>query len=236
MDIALSGVHKRYTYKTVLSGISMDFPGGKIHALLGENGAGKSTTAAILSGSLQPDAGTVRINGVPVTLKNERDAVRRGIVMVRQRPLLADSITVRENIVLGSEYGAETHRWNKKARQAEIAALLARLNPPLTAKTLAADLGGDSRFYTAFIAALIRRPQVLLLDEPSALLDWEQRRQLYAYIRELSQSGMNVIIITHSREEAALYTDTVTVLAEGMVAARYADSSTYVPSEPIMQN
>jgi ABC-type uncharacterized transport systems, ATPase components len=99
--------------------------------------------------------------------------------------------------------------------------------PPLDFKTRAVHTGGDERFYTSLIAALICRPSVLILDEPSALLDWEQRRALYANIRELADSGMNIIVITHSMQEAELYTDTVTVLRKGNAAEHYDHSRTF---------
>jgi ABC-type uncharacterized transport system ATPase subunit len=221
MDIALSHVSKQYLHKTVLDNLSVVLQGGRIHALLGENGTGKSTTAAILSGALPFDSGSILIDGEAVHFSCPRDAVEKGIICVHQRPLLADDITVKENILLGIEYRTEVKKNGHKKILQEIGTIKKNWAPQLDMHTLVAHLGGDERFYTSLIAALACRPQVLILDEPSALLDWEQRRALYANIRELANEGMNVIVITHIMQEAELYTDTVTVLRKGKPAEQY---------------
>ncbi|MGI0529785.1 ATP-binding cassette domain-containing protein [Treponema socranskii] len=227
MDVALEHISKRYLHKTVLDDLSLVFQGGMIHALLGENGAGKSTTAAILSGALEADSGTVLIDGKAVHFSSPRDALRAGIVCVRQRPLIADGISVWENILLGTEYGAA----GKKLKKAEIFShaelLKSKWAPHLNFRALAAHIGGDERFYTALISALIREPRMLILDEPSALLDREQRVSLYANIRELADKGMNIVVITHIMQEASRYTDTVTVLQKGKGAEYYERSALY---------
>ena len=227
MDVALEHISKRYLHKTVLEDLSLVFQGGMIHALLGENGAGKSTTAGILSGALEADSGTVLIDGKAVHFSSPRDALRSGIVCVRQRPLIADGISVWENVLLGTEYGAA----GKKLKKAEIFSraelLKSKWAPHLNFRALAAHIGGDERFYTALISALIREPLMLILDEPSALLDREQRASLYANIRELADKGMNIVVITHIMQEASRYTDTVTVLQKGKGAEYYERSALY---------
>ena len=229
MDVALEHISKRYLHKTVLEDLSLVFQGGMIHALLGENGAGKSTTAAILSGALEPDGGTVLIDGKAVRFSSPRDALRSGIVCVRQRPLIADGISVWENILLGTEYGAAGKTLKKGEIFSRAELLKSKWAPHLNFHSLAAHIGGDERFYTALISALIREPRMLILDEPSALLDREQRLSLYANIRELADKGMNVIVITHIMQEASRYTDTVTVLQKGKGAERCERSALYVP-------
>jgi ABC-type uncharacterized transport system ATPase subunit len=231
MDIELSHVSKQYLHKTVLDNLSVVFQGGRIHALLGENGTGKSTTAAILSGALPFDGGAILADGKAVRFASPRDAVEKGILCVQQRPLLADDISVKENILLGIEYSTEVKKDGHKKILQEIATIKKRWAPQLDMHTLVAHLGGDERFYTSLIAALACKPQVLILDEPSALLDWEQRRALYANIRELANGGMNIIVITHIMQEAELYTDTVTVLRKGMSAEQYENSKTFGTEE-----
>ena len=103
MTITLESISKIYTRKTALLHINTTFSGGAIHSIVGENGAGKSTLAKILCGDISPTNGKILLDGQPVTLKNQHDAIKLGIVTVRQRPLLADSITVQENIFLGSD-------------------------------------------------------------------------------------------------------------------------------------
>ena len=229
MDVALEHISKRYLHKTVLEDLSLVFKGGMIHALLGENGAGKSTTAAVLSGALEPDGGRILIDGKAVRFSSPRDALRAGIVCVRQRPLIADGISVWENILLGTEYGAAGKTLKKSEIFSRAELLKSKWAPHLNFRALAAHIGGDERFYTALISALIREPRMLILDEPSALLDREQRLSLYANIRELADKGMNVIVITHIMQEASLYTDTVTVLQKGKGAERCERSALYAP-------
>ena len=227
MDIALAHVSKRYLHKTVLDDLSVSFRGGMIHALLGENGAGKSTTAAILSGALQYDSGEILIGGNAVHFENQRDAVKAGIVCVRQRPLLADSISVMENILLGTEYSSAGRKLTRRNVLHEAEKYRQKWAPQLDFRARVVHIGGDERFYASLIAALICGPGVLILDEPSALLDWEQRRALYANIRELAEGGMNIIVITHIMQEAELYTDTVTVLRKGKAAEQYEHSRAF---------
>ena len=229
MDVALEHISKRYLHKTVLEDLSLVFQGGMIHALLGENGAGKSTTAAVLSGALEPDGGRILIDGKAVRFFSPRDALRSGIVCVRQRPLIADGISVWENILLGTEYGVAGKKLKKGEIFSRAELLKSKWAPHLNFRALAAHIGGDERFYTALISALIREPRMLILDEPSALLDREQRLSLYANIRELADKGMNVIVITHIMQEASRYTDTVTVLQKGKGAERCERSALYVP-------
>ena len=229
MDVALEHISKRYLHKTVLDDLSLVFRGGMIHALLGENGAGKSTTAAILSGALEADSGTILIDGKAVHFFSPRDALGSGIVCVRQRPLIADGISVWENILLGTEYGAAGKTLKKAEIFSRAELLKSKWAPHLNFRALAAHIGGDERFYTALVSALIREPRMLILDEPSALLDREQRLSLYAHIRELADAGMNIVVITHIMQEVSLYTDTVTVLQKGKGAERYERSALYVP-------
>ena len=229
MDVALEHISKRYLHKTVLEDLSLVFKGGMIHALLGENGAGKSTTASVLSGALEADSGTIFIDGKAVRFFSPRDALRSGIVCVRQRPLIADGISVWENILLGTEYGAAGKTFKKGEIFSRAELLKSKWAPHLNFRALAAHIGGDERFYTALISALIREPRMLILDEPSALLDREQRISLYANIRELADKGMNVIVITHIMQEVSRYTDTVTVLQKGKSAEHYERSALYVP-------
>ena len=227
MDVALEHISKRYLHKTVLEDLSLVFQGGMIHALLGENGAGKSTTAGILSGALEADSGTILIDGKAVHFSSPRDALGSGIVCVRQRPLIADGISVWENILLGTEYGAAGKTLKKAEIFSRAELLKSKWAPHLNFRALAAHIGGDERFYTALISALIREPRMLILDEPSALLDREQRFSLYTNIRELANTGMNIVVITHIMQEASRYTDTVTVLQKGKGAEYYERSALY---------
>lgn len=235
MTIVLSHVTKAFGSKKALDDATLSFAGGQIHALLGENGAGKSTLARILCGAIEPDSGTITdgASSSVLPLKNEGDAAKAGIMQVHQTPLLASSLTVMQNILLGMESSDDHSKKSfflfagiseKKQYEAEAKNLVSAWCPELDTSALVRDTGGDGRFYTALISCLCRKPKVLVLDEPGALLDWRQRRLLYANIRNLANSGTNIIVITHSMSEAELYTDTVTVLVHGKIAADYTHS------------
>ncbi len=235
MNLRLTGISECFSLKIVLESVSAEFKEGAIHALVGENGAGKSTLAAIISGSRQPTSGTILLDGKPVVLKTPREAAELGIIQIHQRPLLAEGITVKENILIGTEYQPEPAQREKISRRVTLARLSVykkQWAPDLDLNSRVRNIGGDERFLTALLGALCRSPSILILDEPSALLNWEQRRILYANLRTLAQGGMNILIITHSMEEASLYTDTVTVLAEGRILATYARSSDFLQGCP----
>lgn len=216
MTIALHGVSKKYLLKTALDSVTVTFDSAKIHALLGENGAGKSTLAGILCGDITATSGTILIDDKEVSLSSTKEGLAQGIVLVHQRPLLASSISVQENIMLGVH-----------ATTAALAELKQRWCPWLTLSTLVKDLGGDGRFYTSLLCALLRTPRFLILDEPSALLDAGQRTELYTNLKTLTHSGCTILIITHSTAEATTYADTVTVLREGRLLTQYPTASDY---------
>src|SRR5574344_2009960 len=187
MRIELRAVSKSYLLKTALHDVNISFSPAKIHALLGENGSGKSTLAGILAGDIQPTSGAVLLDGTPVIFHSAKDARAKGIVLVHQRPLLADSITVKENILLG----LSTTHLLKNDRQLVQAfdALKKEWAPRLQLTSFVKDLGGDERFYTSLIGALLLTPQCLILDEPSSFLDQEQRNALYRSLQKLGASG-----------------------------------------------
>lgn len=222
MSVEVRNVSKRYALKTALDGVSARFAGGKIHALLGENGAGKSTLAAVISGALTPTAGTLLVDGAEVRFSKPRDALERGIVLVRQRPMLAVTLTARENIRLHL-----SGRLAKKAALGALNDLRRSWSPRLPLDVAVRDLGGNHRFYISLLGALLLRPRVLLLDEPSAFLDHDERRVLYERLRTATDGGMTVLVITHSSVEAATYADTVMVLRQGKLAHYYADGAQY---------
>lgn len=113
MELCIQNLSKKYTLKTALDGISVTFGGAKIHALLGENGAGKSTLASILSGSLSPSGGKIFLDGIQTQFVSAADAMSKGIYIVRQRPVLAENLTVLQNILLGTGFFAVKKRQKK---------------------------------------------------------------------------------------------------------------------------
>ena len=210
MTLELRDISLKFSHKVVLQNLSIRFEEGQLHALLGQNGAGKSTAANIIGGEIKHDSGTIVIDGQTVEFASPKDAIARGICYVHQRPMLAESITVRENILLGL----------KKNLRNKIPVLAKKWLPQVELNTLVKDLGADIRFFIALCIALIKNPSILILDEPTALLDEQQQIFLYNNLRELSSKGMNIIIITHNFEEAEKYCDTIDFLEEGSLAGK----------------
>ena len=210
MTLELRDISLRYSKKIVLQNLSIRFEGAKIHALLGENGAGKSTTANIICGELQPDSGELFLDDKPVIFANPKAAIEHGICYVHQTPMLADSISVKENLLLGI----------KKEYQKNIVPVTKMWIPTLNLATRVKELSGGMRFFIALCSALIKQPKLLLLDEPTALLDDTQKAFLFENLTTLAQNGMNIILITHNMDEAEKYCDTIDFLEEGKLAPK----------------
>ena len=191
MELCIQDLSKKYTLKTALDGITITFGGSKIHAILGENGAGKSTLVSILSGSLSPSGGKIFIDGIQTHFVSAADAMSKGIYIVRQRPVLAENLTVLQNILLG------TGIFTGKKKTEKIKKQLAEIDPGIVPDEKIKNLGGNRRFYTSLAAALIYEPKCLILDEPSAFLDKGEREKLYKLLKTLAQKGMCIIVITH---------------------------------------
>ena len=197
--LELKDIHVKYSYKTVLRGINLTFEKGKIYSLLGENGAGKSTLAHVLCGDILPTSGELLLDEKKLNIKNPKDAIKSGIVCVHQRPLLAPSVSIRENLLIGI---------NKK-EESRISQLLNLWLPERKPSVLVKNLFPAETFTVSLMGALLKNPSVLILDEPPEL----EKETL----RKLSDSGLTVIIITHSFKEAVEKSDEVVLLKEGIV-------------------
>lgn len=225
MDILIKDLSKKFSIKTALENVSVEFSGGKIHALVGENGAGKSTLAKIICGELIPTGGNIFIEEESVHFTKPADALKKGIAIVNQRPQLSDSLTAEENIILSTRKKNSFFIPLKTPR--ELVELKKIWAPNLSLKNFVKDLGGNNRFYVSLLTALLRKPRFLILDEPSAFLDLDERRSLYSSLNELVKTGTGVIVITHSFAEATNYCHTVTVLKDGKVDAIYKNPKEY---------
>lgn len=213
LNLSVQNIVLKYPKKSVLNGVSVDFDHSQIHALIGENGAGKSSLIKIICGDILPTEGKILLNNVDAEIKSPADAIKHGIVCVHQRPLLADGITIMENLMLGAA------KFDKK----KALSLLEEWLPGVSARTLVKNCSGDMRFFTSLVGALLKKPEILILDEPSALLDSKQRDFLFEKLKAFAAGGMNIIVITHFMDEAKKYGDTVTYLEEGLVSKPKAD-------------
>lgn len=232
MTIETRSLTKAYPLKTALKDVSILLEEGKIHALVGENGAGKSTLANLIAGSLVPSSGTILIDGREVAFSCAADALARNIVLVRQRPLLSESLSAWENIILktpadGKRSSFRPGSFFLKAPSDELMQLKDFWCPALNLKAKVRDLGGNMRFYISLIGSLMRRPACLILDEPSAFLSVEERRILYEKLRDYASGGMNVIVITHSYSEAVTYPDTISLLKDGQLVRQFMSREEY---------
>jgi simple sugar transport system ATP-binding protein len=192
-----------------------------VHALVGENGAGKSTLMKILYGMQKPDEGTITVGGEQVTFHSPADAIARGIGMVHQHFMLADNLTVLENVVLGSEklygIGAGARRKIKEISE--------RYGLNVRPDALVEDLGVADRQRVEILKVLFRGAKTLILDEPTAVLVPQEVDALFENLRELKSEGLSVIFISHKLGEVLSVADEITVIRRGTTVG------TAVPSE-----
>lgn len=207
VNISVENLILQYPKKSVLCGLSASFESGKINILMGENGAGKSSLIKIICGDILPDSGKIIINGEEVKIRSAADGIKKGIVCVHQRPILADSISILENLSLGVK------KFDRKKAEEELSKWLPRIKASLPVK----NCSGEERFFISLSGALLKKPEVLILDEPSALLNLEEREYLFNKLRDFAQKGMNIIVISHYIDEAEKYGDRVTCLDNGKV-------------------
>lgn len=207
MNLELQNIYVHFSHKSVLKGINILFKEGQIHGLLGENGAGKSTTANIISGELTDYQGKLLLDGKETVLANSKAAIKNGICYVHQTPMLAKEISIKENLVLGL----------KNVDKEKILELSGIWLKDIPLSTLVKNVGSDTRFFVALTGALLKNPKFLILDEPSALLDDSQRDFLFTNMQRLAKDGMNILLITHNLQEALKYCDTINVLEDGHI-------------------
>lgn len=194
---------------------------GTVHALVGENGAGKSTLMKILYGMQKPDEGTITVDGEQVSFSSPADAIVRGIGMVHQHFMLADQLTVLENIVLGSE---KLHGIGAAARR-QIAEISERYGLGVRPDAMVEDLGVADRQRVEILKVLYRGATTLILDEPTAVLVPQEVDALFDNLRELKSEGLSVIFISHKLGEVLSVADDITVIRRGTTVG------TAVPSE-----
>ena len=186
---------------------------GTIHGIVGENGAGKSTLMGILYGYHRPDAGEIRVHGRPVTLRSPADALAAGIGMVHQHFMLVEPFTVLENVVLGVEGGFRLAAGTARAR-AELLRLGREYHLEVDPDATVADLGVGPRQRIEILKALYRGADVLILDEPTAVLTPQEADHLFRILRALRDEGKTVVLITHKLREIREVTDVVTVMRQ----------------------
>ncbi|NEC91485.1 ABC transporter ATP-binding protein [Streptomyces sp. SID12501] len=219
--VELTGITKRFPGVVANHDIHLTVKKGTVHALVGENGAGKSTLMKILYGMQKPDEGTIAVDGDQVAFSSPADAIARGIGMVHQHFMLADNLTVLENVVLGSE---KLHGIGGGARR-KIKEISDRYGLSVRPDALVEDLGVADRQRVEILKVLYRGARTLILDEPTAVLVPQEVDALFENLRELKSEGLAVIFISHKLGEVLSVADEITVIRRGTTVG------TAVPAE-----
>ncbi|MGE5222024.1 MAG: ABC transporter ATP-binding protein [Omnitrophica WOR_2 bacterium] len=214
--LEIRGVSKRFPGVLANDQVNFDLKQGEIHALLGENGAGKTTLMNILYGLYQPDSGEMFRNGQPMNLQSPKDAIALGIGMVHQHFMLIPVFTVTENIMLGSE---ATHRGvlDRKLVASQVRELSQKYNLEVNPDAYVEDLPVGVQQRVEIVKAIYRKAEVLILDEPTAVLTPQETDDLFKIMRGLADQGVSIIFITHKLKEVLAIADRITVMRAGKV-------------------
>jgi ABC-type uncharacterized transport system ATPase subunit len=215
--LELRGITKEFPGVLANDRIDFDLRAGEVHALLGENGAGKSTLMNILYGLYSPDAGEIVVNGEPVRMSSPRDAIDRGIGMVHQHFMLIPVMTVAENIVLAIEPRRQGVLLDLDAAERSVAEISERYGLAVDPHARVQDITVGQQQRVEILKALYRGAEILVLDEPTAVLTPQEARELFEIIRSLTAQGKSVIFITHKLNEVLEIASRVTVLRRGRV-------------------
>jgi general nucleoside transport system ATP-binding protein len=230
LAIELRDIVKRFPGVVANDGVNLKVETGTIHAIIGENGAGKSTLMKTLYGAHQPDEGTITVNGVTKVFKSPKDAIAEGIGMVFQHFMLADNLSVWENVVLGAEPG-NAFALNAKKAKARVRELAERNGLDVDPDALISDLGVGQRQRVEILKVLYRGAKILILDEPTAVLVPQEVDELFASLRELVAQGSTIMFISHKLMEVLAVADAITVIRAGKTVAEVADPSTVTPRD-----
>jgi simple sugar transport system ATP-binding protein len=213
--LELRGITKRFPGIVANDHIDLDLQRGEVHALLGENGAGKSTLMNVLYGLYKPDEGDIFLNGEQVVLKSAKDAIDRGIGMVHQHFMLIPVMTVAENIVLANEPTKAGIMLDEGAAAGRVRELARTFKFEIDPNALIADLTVGQQQRVEILKALYRSADILILDEPTAVLTPQEALELFEILRVLKTEGMSIIFITHKLNEVLEIADRISVLRRG---------------------
>lgn len=212
--LELKNITKTFGSVVANNDVSIKIRKGTIHAIVGENGAGKSTIMRIAYGFYTADSGEILIDGKPVSIKNPHDAIALGIGMVHQHFMLVDTMTVAENIILGAETGSAANLDLDQAN-ADILKLSNELRLGVNPKAYIEDISVGAQQRVELLKALYRKAELLILDEPTAVLTPQEVEEFFQILRKMREQGKTIVIITHKLEEVLAISDEVTVMRDG---------------------
>jgi general nucleoside transport system ATP-binding protein len=217
VKLELRGITKRFGALVANDNISVTVHPGEIHGLLGENGAGKSTLMNVLYGLLSADSGEILLNDQAVTFGGPGDAIAAGVGMVHQHFMLVQDFTVAENVVLGDEPTKAGGRLDMKAARERVNTISKRFGFEINPDAIVADLPVGAQQRVEIVKALARDAQVLVLDEPTAVLTPQETDELMEIMRGLAAAGTSIVFITHKLREVREVCDFITVIRQGRV-------------------
>ena len=216
--VELHGITKRFPGVVANYDIDIVVRRGTVHAIVGENGAGKSTLMKTLYGMHKPDEGTIKLDGVEITLHSPSDAIARGVGMVHQHFKLADNFTVLENVVLGAE-PRKGPMIDFDAARRRIREIASQYGLDIDPDALVEDLGVGDRQRVEILKVLYRGARTLILDEPTAVLVPQEVDELFDSLRELKDEGLAILFISHKLDEVLSVADEITVIRRGTTVA-----------------
>lgn len=215
MHVELKGITKRFPGVVANSDVNITIQSGAVHALVGENGAGKSTLMKILYGVQQPDSGSISIDGLGHQFNSPSEAINAGIGMVFQHFMLADNLTVLENVVLGAE---DLYGINDRARK-RVLEISSEYGFGLDPDALVADLGVADRQRVEILKVLYRGARLIILDEPTTVLVPQEVDLLFENLRELVALGCSILFVSHKLDEVLAISDEITIMRRGETVA-----------------
>ncbi len=223
MAIELKQITKTFGSVVANNRIDLSVKQGEILALLGENGSGKTTLMNMLSGIYRPDSGSIFINGQPVTINSPEDAIRLGVGMIHQHFKLVEALSATDNIILGArQKGIFLH----KTRSEKIREISSRFGLDIDPEKPVYQMSVSEKQTIEIIKVLYREADILILDEPTAVLTPQETMRLFEILRRMKQEGCAVIIITHKLNEVLEISDRVTILRKGESVATVTTAET----------
>ena len=213
--VQMHGITKRFGSFYALTDVDLDVERGTIHSILGENGAGKSTLMNVLYGLYQANEGEIFINGKKVNIKNPTAAIENGIGMVHQHFMLVENFTVTQNIVLGSEPTRGPIGLNMRKARQNVLDIVKKYGLEVEPDKLVRDISVGMQQRVEILKALYRGAEILILDEPTAVLTEQEIDELLKIMKNLINDGKTIIIITHKLKEIQASSDTCTIIRRG---------------------
>jgi general nucleoside transport system ATP-binding protein len=226
VELELRGITKRFGPLVANDRISLRVAPGQVHALLGENGAGKTTLMNVLYGLTQPDEGEILIDGQSVKFASPKDAITAGIGMVHQHFMLVPTFTVAENVTLGVEQSGQAGLIDRRRARREVRDLSRAYGLDVDPDAIVEHLPVGAQQRVEIVKALVRKANVLVLDEPTAVLTPAETEELFRIIKQLRAGSASIIFISHKLREVQTIADTITVLRRGKTVGERAPDAT----------